>query len=84
MSPAEDAHPQVKGRTVSQADTFHPAIAALHLSVPAVLGIVRHLMPQMLTEAHALWVYAHMSACQQPHQLTHMAPFTVVCLTCMT
>ena len=50
----KEAHPQVKGGAVGQADALDPAVGALHLGVPAVLCIVRHLVLQVLPEAHPL------------------------------
>lgn len=47
------AYLQVKGRAVSKPSALDPAIAALNLSIPAVLRIVGHLMEQVLAEAQA-------------------------------
>jgi hypothetical protein len=44
------SHPEIESRAISQAGTFNPAVTAFHLSIPAVLCIMRHLMPQMLAE----------------------------------
>jgi hypothetical protein len=45
---------------VRQARALDPAVGGLHLCVPAVLRVVRHLVLQVLPEAHALRVDAHL------------------------
>jgi hypothetical protein len=41
---------QVVGRPVCQAHALDPAVTALDLGIPAVLGVMRHLGRQMLAE----------------------------------
>ena len=42
---------QVKRRTIREANTLDPTVRALDFSVPAVGGVVRHFVLQVLTEA---------------------------------
>lgn len=51
---------QVVGRPICQAHALDPAIAALDLGVPAVLGIMRHLGRQVLAEPQPRLVNAQL------------------------
>ena len=43
-------HGQIVSTAVSAANTFNPAVAGVQLSIPAVLGVVSHLVGHVLTE----------------------------------
>lgn len=43
-------HSQIVSTAVSTANTLNPAVAGLQLSIPAVLGVVSHLVGHVLTE----------------------------------
>lgn len=45
---------QVIGTPVGMAYTLHPAITSLHLSIPAVLGIMCHFIAHVLSEPQVL------------------------------
>ncbi len=47
---------QVKSRSVCKANTLKPAIRALNFSIPTVLGIVSHLILQMLAKPEPLLI----------------------------
>ena len=49
-------HSQIERAAVRAADTLNPAVARLDLSVPAVAGVVCHLIAHVLAEAHAIRV----------------------------
>ena len=45
-------------RPVGTADALHPTVGGEQLGVPAVAGVVRHLVGHVLAEAQALGVHA--------------------------
>ena len=51
-------HPQVEGGAVGEAGALDPAVGGVHLGVPAVLRVVRHLVLQVLPETQPRWVDA--------------------------
>lgn len=42
---------EVEGRSITVASHFNPAIRCLNFSIPAVVGVVSHLIAAMLSEA---------------------------------
>lgn len=51
---------EVKRGAIRHPDTLDPAVRALDLGVPAVLGVMRHLLLEVLAEAQARLVHAEL------------------------
>ena len=51
---------QVEGRPVRTADALHPAVAGEDLGVPAVAGVVSHLVGHVLSEPQPARVHSHL------------------------
>ena len=48
-------------RTIGEPDALNPTVRALNFSVPAIGGVVRHLVLQVLTEAKTVGVDANLN-----------------------